>query len=122
VLERGFHLSLEAFFSILLLLNLMALTLPFESQNLNRLSILQKQHDLFKVWLVTKTFDLKEMAKDFQKAFPGFSGKIILMQGKRVLHEEIIGEWAESRKENYSAESRIYHQGEFFFVKVIVQI
>ncbi len=71
-MERGFHLTVEAFLSLLFFGALVyaVLSPQGESPGLSELYVLQKEHDLLRAWMREKNFSLQEMASDTEFAFP----------------------------------------------------
>lgn len=73
---RGLHLTFEAMLGLLILFAILSIPMQDRQQNLHELHILQKQDDLFKMWLSEGKFNPEEMQRDFEFVFPNSSGFI----------------------------------------------
>jgi hypothetical protein len=73
---KGISPSLEAALSLLVLVAIILSTPSAESPGLQNLLILQKEHDLMRIWARGGLPEIEEMASDFKFAFGNRSGKI----------------------------------------------
>lgn len=72
-MNKGFWLSLDAFLALFVVFAVL-LSLPTLRQNdFTELAVLQKQHDLLKVWQATQTIEIGEMRQDARFVFPNQS-------------------------------------------------
>ena len=74
--SNAFYLSSEAMLSLLVLVAVVSAAETRESDGFENLYIMQKQHDLLKIWAKKKIPMLQEMASDFMFAFPQKSGAV----------------------------------------------
>lgn len=74
--SNGISPSFEAALSLLVLAAVILSTPSAESPNLQNLLILQKEHDLMRVWARNGIPEIEEMELDFRFAFGNRSGKI----------------------------------------------
>jgi hypothetical protein len=88
--NRAFVFSLEAVLSLILISGLLVLQMPKEKKDLHELLIFEKENDLLKIWAKQQKFSLEEMEKDFEFAFPGANGELLL-NGKNL----VIGKQAQ---------------------------
>jgi hypothetical protein len=76
---KGFTTTIEAIIALIFLSSIIILSQNFnESKPLNEVLIIQKGHDLIKVWVIGGEKSLNEMVKDFKQAFPNLAGEIII--------------------------------------------
>lgn len=73
---KGFYSSTEAILSLLTLLAVLLSVGEPREPSLENLYILQKEHDLLKVWAKKGIPPMEEMVADFEFVFPGKSGEI----------------------------------------------
>ena len=74
--NNAFYLSFEAMLSLLVLVAVVSAIETEENDAFENLYILQKEHDLLKIWAKKKIPMLQEMASDFMFAFPKKGGKV----------------------------------------------
>ncbi|MBU0636072.1 hypothetical protein KKE06_03530, partial [Candidatus Micrarchaeota archaeon] len=69
-MSNGFWLSLDGILAIIIIVSVL-LSLPILTEkDFTELVVLQKQHDLLKVWHIQKTVDIAEMQEDIEWLFP----------------------------------------------------
>lgn len=68
-MNKGFWFSIDAILAFLILTILLLSFVPTGKNDFSGLAVLQKQHDLFKVWQQTNTTELEEMQKDVEMVF-----------------------------------------------------
>lgn len=81
--ERAVYFSLEVILSFILLVALIAFPLHRNEGKADELVLVQKEHDLIKVWVKERCFSKDEMEKDFLQNFPSNAG-IIEFEGKKI--------------------------------------
>ncbi len=74
--NKGAYSSVEAILSLLILLAVFLSAPATQEPSLERLYLLQKEHDLLKLWAKRGIPSRDEMIADFEFAFPGKSGEI----------------------------------------------
>ena len=74
--DSGAYASVEALLSLFTLLGAALLTPESSAPSMQELYILQKEHDLLKVWAKKGVPPIEEMINDFELAFPKKSGEI----------------------------------------------
>lgn len=79
-MERGIHLSVEALLSVCVLLSILFLlgNLDTGESEFSGFYIMQKQHDLLKVWMREGKFDFYSMEKDVRFLFPESCYELVL--------------------------------------------
>lgn len=90
------HLTMEALLSLILLVFL--ITVPMQGKDsgekLGDLYIIQKEHDLMKVWFLEGNFSTDVLVRDFEFVFPGKSGFVEVNGGKvfvgRLSSEKVV--------------------------------
>lgn len=81
--NRGLYLSFECLFSLLILIMIITTPINFGRESLEEIYVLQKQHDLIKVWIKERDFSENTLRSDFEFVFPGKSG--IIKLGEREI-------------------------------------
>lgn len=82
--SAGIYLSIEAVFSMLVLVMLLAVPLSAQKPNLERVYLMQKENDLLAAWARERQQDGNEIASDFMFVFPGKSGEVEMDRGKPI--------------------------------------
>jgi hypothetical protein len=91
----GAYFSIEALLSLFILLAAALLMPGPRAPSMQELHLLQKEHDLLKVWAKKGVPPIEEMANDFELAFPKKSGEISV-NGRTVKIGKTGGEKAVS--------------------------
>ncbi len=86
----GLHLSLEAIFSLIILISLLVIPIQLREQNLDELYIMQKQNDLLKVWIRGRNLSKENLKSDFLFVFPNQKG-LIEFSGEKIVIGELAG-------------------------------
>ncbi len=94
--NNGFWLSFEAIISMALLGILLSSPLQESRPGLENLHIFKKESDLLLLWTKDDTPELKEIAADFELAFPEKSGAIYF-DGKKIEIGEFAGKAISSK-------------------------
>lgn len=76
--EEGLYLGVEAVLSLVILVMLLAVPYAKTDIRMDELVIMQKAHDLLKVWGMDSSWDEEEMAEDFRFVFPNKGGGITI--------------------------------------------
>ena len=82
-MRKGFYLSLGELIALLLVASALLALPESEEPSFKELVVLQKEHDLLKVWGKTLEFEEKELVQDFQEVFPNRSG-FVEIDGKKL--------------------------------------
>lgn len=74
------HLTIESLLSLILLVIVIAVPIPErnDGKKLDELYIIQKEHDLLKIWFSEEGLEENEMINDFMFVFSEKNGKIII--------------------------------------------
>lgn len=80
----GIYLSIEAVFSMLVLVMLLAVPLSAQKPNLERVYLVQKENDLLAAWARERQQDGNEITSDFMFVFPGKSGEVEMEGGEPI--------------------------------------
>ena len=83
--SSGLYLSLEAIFSLIILISLLVIPTQLREQNLDELYIMQKQNDLLKIWVRERNFEEANLKSDFLFVFPNQKGLIEFGNKKIVI-------------------------------------
>lgn len=73
--KKAFALTIEAILALLIVASIASFPMQAQKTDLLELLVLQKENDLLKIWL-QEELDEKEMASDFEFAFPQQNGTI----------------------------------------------
>lgn len=73
--KKAFALTIEAILALLVVASIASFPMQAQKTDLLELLVLQKENDLLKIWL-QEELDEKEMASDFEFAFPQQNGEI----------------------------------------------
>lgn len=107
--------STEAGFSLIAMAIVLAGIQAVEKESLSELLVMQKEHDLIKVWAKQEIPKEEDMEMDFIAAFPGSSGAIAV-NGKKTLIGEQKGKaittsakWLEKNLEETEISLTVLH-------------
>ena len=84
--EKGFHLTLEALISLLLLISFLSIINSNNNVSFDEYYLLEKQNHLFKVWLISNNFSEEELISDLFFVFPG-NCKVLLINSMKVFDD-----------------------------------
>jgi hypothetical protein len=118
--ERAFVFSLEAFISLALFISLILLLPSPQPASLEKLLVMQKEHDLLKAWHFElnqeNSLGLRDKSffdQDFRRVFPGQAGKLEIFRAGQEL--EVI-EFNQGDKTAPDPSSALAVEG-FFYLK-----
>ena len=77
-MDKGYCFSFEALLALIVLIGLGFYFLGSikKDEGIDRIYVVQLEHDLLKVWIKEKNFNEGEMRKDLEKAFPQIKAEI----------------------------------------------
>lgn len=81
--EKGLYLGVEAVLSLVILVMLLSAPYAKTGIRMDELMVMQKAHDLLKVWGMDSSWNEDSMAEDFRFVFPNKGGGITI-GGKEV--------------------------------------
>ncbi len=111
--KKAFIYSFEALLSLTILINFLLLISTPINVSFNSIYLLQKQHDLLKVWSYSKTFNANELIEDFKFVFPQNNGKI-------VLNNSILWNAFNDEKNSITSTANIFSEGQFYVIELTV--
>jgi hypothetical protein len=87
--QKGFWFSMDAILAFLVLTILLLSFSQPKKSDFSGLAVLQKQHDLFKVWQQANETNIEEMKKDVEMVFPQHAFE--LKVGNRAVQQQKTG-------------------------------
>ncbi|MEW6294801.1 MAG: hypothetical protein AB1467_00715 [Candidatus Diapherotrites archaeon] len=81
--EKAAYFSLEVLLSFILLIGIIAFPVHRSEAGTDELVLVQKEHDLIKVWVKERNFSKEEIEKDFLQNFPSNAG-LIEFEGRKI--------------------------------------
>lgn len=110
--NKGFYLSLEALFSLTLLILLILALPPTKATGFQDIYVAQKSHDLLKLWnheiKSFNAFTVSAMLKDFKEVFPEAEGEIKINGGEQSASTDPTS----TRTRVYATKGFLYIDGE----------
>ncbi len=101
--KKAFALTIEAILALLAVAAIASFPMQPQKTDLLELLVLQKENDLLKIWLGERELGEKELASDFEFAFPQLDGAI-----------EFNGKKIEIKKFDYKTERKISSSALFY--------
>ncbi len=101
--SNAFALTIEAILALLVVAAIASFPMQAQKTDLLELLVLQKENDLLKIWLAERELGEKELASDFEFAFPQLNGAI-----------EFNGKTTEIKKFDYKTKRSISSSALFY--------